>query len=456
MRGRLVLALGCVLFLCVRLQKSPRPVPPVPPMPVVWTEAVVDGLYPFSTINREDVARAERVCNVSTFCHRAQWIDGRLYVRDVRAIFFDRTYAMARVLPLLTTLRAYGRAIPDFDAVFHGTDYPIVEVPQGWRHAKRLYDDGRPPILFSPTTSSRHLDLPWPDFSFFPPRGDHPLRTRRWDVAQASVARAGALAWTARVARAVFTGNMMGEERRRLFATAANRSDLFFVNDVFVKSRPPSCHALRSPVPWKGGVLKDRCGLDFEAMSRYKYALNVGSNGYANKCKYLVLTGAVVVWVRKKSEHHEFFEGQLRAGVDYVAVSDVTDLPPVIEWLQMNDDIAARIADNGRRRMLALDTPTVLRYCAELLRAYAKRQTFRPSRVDASVEIACEDDLVRRYDRDGHLQRYLTQDNATCLRLQRPLRPPGWGGAYDGSKVPCLAAHDLRAEPKACPSKLDG
>ena len=32
--------------------------------------------------------------------------------------------------------------------------------------------------------------------------------------------------------------------------------------------------------------------------TRYKYTLNVGSNGYANKLKYLFLCGSVVIWVR--------------------------------------------------------------------------------------------------------------------------------------------------------------
>ena len=40
-----------------------------------------------------------------------------------------------------------------------------------------------------------------------------------------------------------------------------------------------------------------RCGLSFEEVCRYKYMLNVGSNGYANKLKYLFLTGSVVIWV---------------------------------------------------------------------------------------------------------------------------------------------------------------
>ena len=63
-----------------------------------------------------------------------------------------------------------------------------------------------------------------------------------------------------------------------------------------------------------GGTLVKRCGLSFEEVCRYKYMLNVGSNGYANKLKYLFLCGSVVIWVRKDSLNHEFFERHLVPG----------------------------------------------------------------------------------------------------------------------------------------------
>ena len=98
------------------------------------------------------------------------------------------------------------------------------------------------------------------------------------------------------------------------------------------------------------------------------------------------------------------------------------------------------------------------------------------------VRIECEDDLWRHYARDKFwLQLYLMHDNATCIHPPEPgarLGPPGWGGAYAGSKVRsaaarrtlgahshsprratfliwqvrCVASHDLRtpAQPDAC------
>ena len=66
--------------------------------------------------------------------------------------------------------------------------------------------------------------------------------------------------------------------------------------------------------------------------------------------------------------------------------------------------------------------------------------------------------LVRHYGRDaGFVKHFVTEDNATCVHPISPgaaLKPPGWGGAYAGSKVRCTAGHDLRsfAQPDACRS----
>lgn len=165
-----------------------------------WTDLVLDSLRPFERLNggitRAGLRLAEQKCKVSTWCHRAQVIDGRLYITDIRAIFFDRHYAMARVMPLLLTLQRF--KLPDLDAVFSGTDYPIMEVPRDAAHMHRMYGPGQPiPPLFSPTANSITLDLPWPDFSFFPPRGRcgkgciHPLKTPRWQEAHPNLLQLG-------------------------------------------------------------------------------------------------------------------------------------------------------------------------------------------------------------------------------------------------------------------------
>ena len=123
---------------------------------------------------------------------------------------------------------------------------------------------------------------------------------------------------------------------------------------------------------------------------------------------------------------------------------------------------ARQLAHAGRERMAQMDVHEVTHYCYQMLKGYAALQRFKPKRDPRSWEVNCEDDLVRHYARSplgsGGVElvdRYLTEDNATCLRpppAGMALGPPGWGGAWAGSHVPCLGAHDLSAaeEKGAC------
>lgn len=47
-----------------------------------------------------------------------------------------------------------------------------------------------------------------------------------------------------------------------------------------------------------GGYQKHKCYMTFEQQCKYKYLLNSASIGYANKLKYLLLCGSVVIYVQ--------------------------------------------------------------------------------------------------------------------------------------------------------------
>ena len=439
-------------------------IPPPPPSPTAatppptsstrqlwyWTDLVMDSLRPFQQlsggITREGLRLAEQKCKTSTYCHRAQVIGGRLYVTDLRAIFFDRNYAMARVLPLLETLKRW--PVPDFDAVFQGTDYPLGELPRDPAHMERMYGPGKGiPPMFSPTATTVHLDIPWPDFAFWPPRGrngvPHPLRTPRWEYAHGELlAKGRKIPWEQKIDRAVFTGNMMGTLRQEMYALAEANPSVMFVNEVFIKAKSySSCFEMGFKEATQGGVLSKKCGLAFEDLCRYKYLINLGSNGYANKLRFLFLCGSTVLWVRKGSLNHEFFERQFLPGVHYAPVDTVEDLPAAIHRLRADDAFARRIALAGQARMAQMDVDEVTHYCYQMLKGYAALQRFAEAR-PALVGGQLRDDLVRHYAlrrsarRAELVDRYLTEDNATCLRpppAGMALGPPG--GAWAGSHV---------------------
>jgi hypothetical protein len=57
-----------------------------------------------------------------------------MYLTDYRAIFFDRHYAPARVMPLLAALRRHA-TMPNIDIVVAGNDEPKVPAYAGERLA---------------------------------------------------------------------------------------------------------------------------------------------------------------------------------------------------------------------------------------------------------------------------------------------------------------------------------
>ena len=73
-----------------------------------WRSVARDLLQPWPSVTQENLASAVAACNGSAmYCARLQVHDGRLYVTDYAAIFFDRHYAPARIMPLLATLRRH-------------------------------------------------------------------------------------------------------------------------------------------------------------------------------------------------------------------------------------------------------------------------------------------------------------------------------------------------------------
>ena len=62
--------------------------------------------------------------------------------------------------------------------------------------------------------------------------------------------------------------------------------------------------------------------------------------------------------------------------------------------------------------------------------------------------------MYRHYDFNGGLQKFITEDNSTCLEPPEAgaaLEPPAWGGTHTGEEViPCDVANDLKEVPGAC------
>ena len=59
--------------------------------------------------------------------------------------------------------------------------------------------------------------------------------------------------WEDKISRAVFTGNMKtSPNRQTIFHQAERMPELLFVNEVYIKTSPPSCFDINEPNVTKG------------------------------------------------------------------------------------------------------------------------------------------------------------------------------------------------------------
>ena len=116
----------------------------------------------------------------------------------------------------------------------------------------------------------------------------------------------------------------------------------------------------------KGGFQQHLCYMTFQQQCSYKYLLNSASIGYANKFKYLLLCGSVVIYVQDGMAHKEFYEYGLVPGIHYVTVPNAAAVPAMVRWLQAHDSYARAVAAAGRARMATLTTEKVGDFFAEL------------------------------------------------------------------------------------------
>lgn len=436
-----------------------------------WRALAREMLQPFAYVTPTMVESAAIRCfqNGTMYCARIQVVSGELYLTDYRAVFFDRHYAPARIIPMLEIMRRH--KLPDLDFVVAAVDEPRVKTlvhKLEWGRLVEAYPGGNsellPPPLFSSTVNRAHLDLPWPDFSFFMPKKPHKLRTPPWEKLHAKMLQESAsVAWESKIELAVHTGNVGSSFRKKVAAAAEKHPGEMLVNELFIGDHARINRTCEERgLHRQGGYQRHLCYMTFVQQCSYKYLLNSASIGYANKFKYLLLCGSVVIYIEDGMQHKEFYEYGLVPGVHYVTVPTADDVPAKVRWLREHDGYARSVAAAGRARMAALDVAALSDFFAELLRQYARKQVFRPAGHAGAVRLNCEDDLWRHYALERNwLNYYKNEDNGTCIHpipAGERLSGPGWGGAYRGSKARCVASHDLResAQPGHCDSWKPG
>ena len=238
-----------------------------------WRSIVDDFLLPWPSIHSAQLDAAVASCNGSAmYCQRFQIHNGKLYITDYAAIFFDRHYAPARVMPLLDTLRRHPD-LPNLDLVVAGNDEPRVHAVPGDAHRwSRMCDRycgpaaRPPPALFSSTTNRAAIDLPYVDFAWFFPRRPHKLRTPPWAVLHPKLhAAGGSVPWASKIELAMHTGNVGSAHRKALAEVSRRAPSEILVNELFIgdhRTIRQTCAQLG--LHRKGGFQQHKCYMTFE------------------------------------------------------------------------------------------------------------------------------------------------------------------------------------------------
>jgi len=98
------------------------------------------------------------------------------------------------------------------------------------------------------------------------------------------------VSWEDKIDRAVFTGNMKtSPNRQTIYKFGEHLPELFFVNEVYIKTNPPSCFEINEPNVTQGGVLSKRCGLSFPEVyiDRYIPSISLNICLYIYICSYI-------------------------------------------------------------------------------------------------------------------------------------------------------------------------
>lgn len=137
--------------------------------------------------------------------------------------------------------------------------------------------------------------------------------------------------------------------------------------------------------------------LSMEAQAeRYQAAVHVeGSDGWADRLRHLLLSGAVVL--KQDSGIVEWWEPLLAPYVHYVPVaSDLANLSAAVQWVRTHPDEAAAIARRaGELVERVLSTAALAEYAAVVLEGYAALDAaHRPRQPEVvrghHVRFACE------------------------------------------------------------------
>ncbi|HSS78608.1 MAG TPA: glycosyl transferase family 90 [Thermoanaerobaculia bacterium] len=313
----------------------------------------------------EDLARASKV-GIPTLHY--QILGGKLYRAPLcsparRCPGFE--HFLVKVAPL----------VPDVDFYLNPNDFPNPGA-----------GDPLPLLSFSKLPQT-HGDILYPVWAFW---HDDPwlgvVPHWRWDEMRRELLAAGdAVPWEQKKPVVFFRGGLTSPKREPYTLYSVTHREQWDVR--FTPHPSPKFMArvaeleqeVAEPVP-----PRDHCA--------YRYLLNVDGISSTHRLRMMMACGGLLLYVQP--EWMEFYYYKLVPWKHFVPLPlDPAQGQRVLDYLVAHDDLARRIAGNGRdfvANVLTLDE--VDRYWVDLLREYAALQRFKPQRAEGFVAVEAAND----------------------------------------------------------------
>ncbi len=333
----------------------------------VFHDVAVAQLAPWRErgIRPEDL---ERVRQLAMPTIRYQILGGKLYRAP--------SCSPARRCPGIDHfLRKIAPLVPDVEFFVNPNDYPATSVI-----------DPLPVFSFS-RVQGTHADILYPVWAFW---HDDPwlgvVPHWRWDTMSRELLDAGAaVPWEKKKPVVFFRGGLTSPLREPYTLYSPAHRDQWDVRFT----PHPSPKFMARVAELKAEVAEPVAPRDHCA---YRYLMNVDGISSSHRLRMMMACGGLVLYV--EPSWMEFYYYRLVPWKHFVPLPlDPAEGQRVLDYLVAHDDLARRIAGNGKEFIeRELTLAEVERYWADLLREYAALLRFKPQRAEGFVAVEATDD----------------------------------------------------------------
>ncbi|KAJ4749965.1 O-glucosyltransferase rumi-like protein (DUF821) [Rhynchospora pubera] len=302
----------------------------------------------------------------------------RVVIKDSK-VYVDLLYACVQsrmlftIWGLLQLVQRYPGLVPDVDMVFDCMDRPMVN--RTWYAG---HGAATPPPVFRYCTTKEHLDIPFPDWSFW---GWPEVNIQPWEVEYKSIEKGSeAIKWKDRVRFAYWRGNPDVASPLRVALMSCNDTEKWqaqIFRQDWIKE---------STVGYQSSKLSSQCN--------YRYKIYAEGFAWSVSLKYILACGSETLII--DPQYEDFFSRGLIPKENFWPVRQ-TDLcqsiKEAVEWGNGNSSEAEAIGRRGQDLMRDINIDRVYDYMFHLLVEYSELLDFKP-KPPLSAQEVCMDSLL--------------------------------------------------------------